>query len=272
MPPPERIAAVELDGKEVLGTTWKSPSPVTEVPRPVNPPNVKLTVDADRGICLQAWRSGKFTLRRADGSTSSVAVDRLLPPVELAGPWEVRFAPGGGAPEKVVFDKLISWSEYADQGVKYYSGTATYLKTFSLAPEMAGKNRWLALSLGDVQVMADVTLNGKNLGIFWKRPFCVDISGAVKPGENKLEVKVVNLWVNRQIGDEFLPEDSDRNPDSTLKVWPKWVLEGKSSRTGRHTFTTWRLWYKNDPLQPSGLLGPVRIVSSELIRLSDEAR
>ncbi|MBN2579089.1 MAG: hypothetical protein JXB10_08870, partial [Pirellulales bacterium] len=73
-------------------------------------------------------------------------------------------------------------------------------------------------------------------------------------------VKVVNLWINRMIGDEFLPEDSDRNPDGTLKSWPKWVLEGKSSPTGRYTFTTWRLWHKDDPLQPSGLLGPVRIV------------
>ena len=218
-------------------------------------------------ISVQAWQPGKFVLRRADGSTSPIAVDRLPPPMELAGPWEVHFAPGGGAPEKVVFDKLISWSEHPDQGVKYYSGTATYVKTFSLSPEMVGKNRRLELSLGEVQIMAEVTLNGKNLGIFWKQPFCLDISDAVKPGENKLEVKVVNLWVNRQIGDEFLPEDSDRNPDGTLKAWPKWLLEGKSSPTGRHTFTSWRLWHEDDPLQPSGLLGPVRIVPAELITL-----
>ena len=86
------------------------------------------------------------------------------------------------------------------------------------------------------------------------------INDAIQPGENTLEVKVVNLWVNRQIGDEFLPEDSDRNPDGTLKSWPKWLLEGKSSPTGRYSFTSWRLWHKNDPLQPSGLIGPVRIV------------
>jgi len=182
----------------------------------------------------------------------------------------VCFAPGGGAPEEVVFDKLISWSEHPDQGVKYYSGTATYVKTFSLSPEMVNKHRRLGLSLGEVQVMAEVILNEKNLGILWKQPFYVDIADAVKPGENKLEVKVVNLWVNRQIGDEFLPEDSDRNPDGTLKAWPKWVLEGKFSPTGRFTFTSWRLWRKSDPLQPSGLLGPVRIVPSEMIRRRHE--
>ena len=108
--------------------------------------------------------------------------------------------------------------------------------------------------------MAHVKLNGKDLGILWKTPYRVDVSQAIKPGENTLEIEVVNLWINRQIGDEWLPEDSDRNPDGTLKEWPKWLLEGKSSPTGRHTFTSWRLWHKNDPLQPSGLIGPVRIV------------
>jgi hypothetical protein len=112
-------------------------------------------------------------------------------------------------------------------------------------------------------------LNGKNLGIFWKQPFCLDITEAAKLGENKLEVKVVNLWVNRQIGDELLPEDSDRNPDSTLKAWPKWLLEGKPSPAGRHTFSSWRLWHKDEPLQPSGLLGPVRIVPTAYQVLKD---
>jgi hypothetical protein len=134
---------------------------------------------------------------------------------------------------------------------------------------MAGNNRRLSLSLGEVRIMAEVILNGKNLGIFWNSPFRLDITDAIVPGENKLEVKVVNLWVNRQIGDEFLPEDTDRNPDGTLKSWPKWLLEGKSSPTGRQSFTTFRLWHKDDPLQPSGLLGPVRIVPVETITISE---
>jgi hypothetical protein len=107
--------------------------------------------------------------------------------------------------------------------------------------------------------MAELKINGKDLGILWKPPFRVDVTDTLRPGENSLEVKVVNLWINRMIGDEQLPEDSERNPNGTLKAWPKWVLEGKPSPTGRYTFTSWRLWKKDAPLVDSGLLGPVTL-------------
>ena len=119
-------------------------------------------------------------------------------------------------------------------------------------------SRWY-LDLGKVAVMAEVRLNGKDLGIAWKTPYRVDATEALKPGENILEMKVVNLWINRQIGDEQLPEDCDRNANGTLKRWPTWLQEGKPSPTGRYTFSSWKLWKKGDPLQESGLLGPVTL-------------
>ena len=85
------------------------------------------------------------------------------------------------------------------------------------------------------------------------------VTDALKAGDNPLELRVVNLWINRQIGDEQLPEDSDRNANGTLKSWPSWIAGGKSSPTGRYTFTSWRLWKKDDPLVESGLLGPVTL-------------
>jgi hypothetical protein len=115
--------------------------------------------------------------------------------------------------------------------------------------------------------MAQVSLNGKDRGILWKSPYRVEITNAAKAGDNALEVKVTNLWVNRMIGDETLPEDSTRNPDGTLKEWPQWVREGKSSPTGRSTFTSWRLWKANDPLQESGLIGPVTLHASEWVNV-----
>jgi hypothetical protein len=130
----------------------------------------------------------------------------------------------------------------------------------------------LNLDLGRVAVMAEVKVNGQDFGIWWKPPFRADITEALKPGENRLEIKVVNLWINRMIGDEQLAEDSARNPNGTLKEWPQWVNEGKSSPTGRSTFTSWRLWKKDSPLQESGLLGPVRLVSAWEETIGSEPR
>ncbi len=110
--------------------------------------------------------------------------------------------------------------------------------------------------------MARVKLNGRDFNVLWKPPYRMEIDQFAKPGENKLEVEVTNLWINRMIGDENLPEDSARNPNGTLKRWPEWLLDGKSSPTGRETFTSWRLWHKGDQLQDSGLLGPVTLQSS----------
>ena len=183
------------------------------------------------------------------------------PVQEIAGPWEVSFDPKWGGPAQPVrFDRLQDWSQHPDSGIKYYSGHAMYRTKFQ-----AKKGKCL-LDLGKVAIMAEVTLNAKPLGILWKPPYRVDVSDALADGENTLEVKVVNLWINRLIGDEQLPEDSERNPNGMLKAWPQWVQDGKPSPTGRYTFTTVRLWKKGDSLVESGLLGPVTIQSTEVIR------
>jgi hypothetical protein len=210
-----------------------------------------------------AWQPGVYALKTAAGRNYSVSVDPLPEALELRGPWQVFFPPNHGAPERVTFDHLTSWSDHGDPGIKYFSGTASYRKTFELPEGSVTKSRRLFLDLGRVEVIAHAILNGKDLGTLWKPPFRADITSALKSGPNSLEVKVVNLWVNRQIGDEQLPEDSDRNVDGTLKQWPQWVLDGKPSPTGRYGFTSWRLWKKRDALVESGLIGPVRVVAAE---------
>jgi hypothetical protein len=221
-----------------------------------------------RGICttvpLRLEPNGSVFVvfrKTTDGDqlvTAAKNWDEFKPLQEIAGPWEVQFPPNWGAPEKVTLEKLISWSDHRDQGVKYFSGTATYRKIFTFDQPLSAKSQ-VHLDLGKVAVMAEVKLNGKDLGILWKPPYRVDITKALKAGENALEIKVVNLWINRMIGDEQLPEDSDRNPNGTLKSWPAWLDEGKPSPTGRFTFTSWRLWKKDDALVESGLLGPVML-------------
>ncbi len=93
----------------------------------------------------------------------------------------------------MTLEKFIAWSQHSDPGVKYFSGTATYTKTLSVPAELLGPNRRLLLDLGRVQVIAQVTLNGQDLGMLWKPPFRLDLTAAAKPGDNALEVRVVNL-------------------------------------------------------------------------------
>jgi hypothetical protein len=218
-------------------------------------------------LTVEAWQAGSYQLKTASGRSLQVEVPALPAPQEIAGPWDLRFPPKWGAPERVTLDKLVSWSEHADPGVKYFSGTATYTKTITVPRETIGKDRRIYLDLGKVKVIATVKLNGKDLGILWKSPYRVDVTGILKAGDNALEIGVTNLWINRMIGDEELAEDSDRNPDGTLKAWPQWVQEGKPSPTGRFTFTSWRLWKKGEAPVESGLVGPVTLKVMAVVRV-----
>jgi hypothetical protein len=210
-------------------------------------------------------QSGKYNLTTSDGRNYNFGITNLAQPLEIKGSWEVSFINGMGAPTKTEFDKLISWSDHREQNIKYYSGAAVYRKDISISKEMLGKNKKLKLDLGKVEVMSEVKVNGKRLGILWKAPYCLDITEALKIGTNIIELKVVNLWVNRMIGDEQLPDSSERNKSNggSLVSWPSWITEGKSNPTERYSFTTWKLWKKDSPLLESGLLGPVRIISEE---------
>ena len=179
--------------------------------------------------------------------------------IPVDGSWVLNFPPKWGAPPSVTLDRLISWPDSTDNGVKYFSGTATYVKDIDIPADLLAKGNRLYLDLGEVKNLAQVKLNGTDLGILWKPPFHVDIASAAKPGTNHLEIRVVNLWPNRLIGDEQLPQDVEWLPAGGLAKWPQWLLDGKPSPNGRLTFTTWHHITKDMPLLPSGLLGPVTL-------------
>ena len=124
---------------------------------------------------------------------------------------------------------------------------------------MAGGKR-VYLDLGRVEVLAEVKVNGKDLGTLWKPPFRVDVTDAVHAGNNDLEVRVTNLWPNRLIGDEQLPPENEYGPNGGILKMPDWYTQGKPKPPGgRITFTTWKHFDKDSPLLASGLLGPVRL-------------
>jgi hypothetical protein len=227
---------------------------------PAVPENLRLVRTPAGQLTALAPQPGAYTVQTASGQTLRFEVPVGPAPQEITGPWPVQFEPQWGGPAAVTFAQLDDWSKRPEEGIRHYSGAAVYRKTF-VVPDSALRTPHSAfhLDLGKVAVMAEVRLNGKDLGILWKPPFRVDVTGLLKAGDNQLEVKVVNLWINRQIGDEALPEDSDRNANGTLKEWPKWLDAGQPSPAGRYTFTSWRLYKQGDPLVESGLLGPVTL-------------
>jgi len=162
--------------------------------------------------------------------------------IEMAGSWEINFPPGWGAPEHAKITELISWSDSDNPGIKYFSGIVTYNKTFNIPEELISGDAIIRLNLGEVHEVAEVYLNSESLGILWKPPYTVDITKASKPGENQLIIEVANTWNNRLVGEAHLPEN---------ERFTKTNITGPNWQT--------RIPWKDSPLLPSGLLGPVSI-------------
>ncbi len=228
--------------------------PVSADPEPAN-----LSITQD-GAMLKAWVPGEYELIYSDGKRHSVQVATTPEPVDLSTDWDLQ-CPAGWGPRKVHLDQLISWPEHSDPELKYFSGTATYRKQFDVPTDRLGDQHAVNLDLGDVQLFAEVVLNGKDLGILWKPPYQLDVSGLLKAHDNQLEIRVTNLWVNRMIGDEQYPAlDQKKSGELLIDAIPRWLKdETPRPETPRKTFTTCRFYTKDSPLVDSGLLGPVEL-------------
>ena len=224
----------------------------------------RVALDDKGGLQVRATGDGRADFQMAGHKTLQAVATNVPAPQTVAGPWQLSFPPNWGAPASVTLEQLISWPDHADQGVRFFSGTAIYQKEIGIAAERLQAERELWLDLGAVKNFAEVSLNGRDLGVLWKPPFRVNVTAAARPGKNQLAIKVTNLWPNRLIGDEQLPPDCEWNKKQ-LAAWPQWLLEGKPSPTGRLTFTTWHHWTKNMQPLPSGLLGPVRLCTVETL-------
>jgi hypothetical protein len=190
-------------------------------------------------LTLGPWGTVFVVFRKASSETShaETAVTETTA-ATVDGPWTVAFQPDRGAPASITMNKLASWTESADEGVKYFSGSGTYTKTIEASADWFANGAKLYLDLGDVKNLAEVRVNGKDLGVVWHAPYRVDVSGVLKPGANQVEIKVVNAWVNRIIGD--------------LQPGAK-----------KYSFTVVHSYDAGSPLLPSGLLGPVEVVRAE---------
>jgi hypothetical protein len=184
-------------------------------------------------------RESVFVVFRHPAASPSRVIDytHLSPLAALGGPWEVSFPANLGAPAKLRVTELASWTANADDGVKYFSGTATYTRMVQALRSWFQPGQKILLDLGLVKDVAEVSLNGKSLGVLWKPPFCLEVTGALKPGVNRLEIKVTNEWTNRLIGDRAAPADR------------KVLAAGGPAGSGPPPM-----------LSESGLLGPVTLI------------
>jgi hypothetical protein len=198
-----------------------------------------------RATQLRLWKNGTYVLRTSGKRQVTVEIARLPEPQTLPGPWTVRFTPGWGAPESAVFDRLIPWNEHPLEGIRHFSGTGTYRTAFELDEHQAGS--LVRLQLGEVRHVAEVRLNGSPVDLVWTAPWTADLTGIVKPGRNDLEIAVTNVWVNRLIGDAGLP--------------PEKRLTGTNVRLfdARAKIRRFQGFVAGEPLEPSGLIGPVRL-------------
>ena len=217
-----------------------------------------------------------FIVFRKKAAPDSISKNKNFPFFkELAtikGAWQVQFDPAWGGPVKpLVFAKLSDWATSAENGVKYYSGTAVYKKIFDMpARQITNKKLVLLLDIGSVKHIARVKINNTDLGVIWTAPWQVKITaGLLKATGNQLIIEVTNVWANRLIGDEQEPSDCEWIPGYisggfSLKEFPDWFLNKQPRPSkGRYCFTTWNYFTKDSPLISSGLLGPVRILQQE---------
>jgi hypothetical protein len=177
---------------------------------------------------------------KAEQMSKTIPVPKEQVLYTIEGPWAVKFQENRGAPEQVIFDNLTPWNENSDKGIKYFSGTGTYTKSVNVPVEWLSDNGRILIELGEVKNLAEVLINGESMGIAWKTPFKLDITSAIIEGDNKLEIRVTNLWVNRLIGDE------------------------QPGVEQRYTFTGVQFYNAGDPLITSGLIGPVNLIKSEI--------
>lgn len=227
---------------------------------------------------LRVFNNSSYIVSHDSGKFKEIEVTGLPEPVELTGPWEVSFQPNRGAPEKVRFEKLMPWNEHSNPGIKYFSGTATSSISFDLQEDFLNDNRQVWLDLGEVAVIAQVRVNGKDFGVLWHKPFIVEVSRALRAGSNTIEVDVTNLWINRLIGDEQYPVDCKWNdttdgkfPNRAIAEWPQWLFSGNERPVPeRVTFVAWKHWEKDDKLRKSGLIGPVMLRCADIISLTSD--
>jgi hypothetical protein len=224
--------------------------------------DLRLRAAADGSVAATSRSGVRAELVFASGKRQPLELAAPTAPAELEGPWKVSLDSPVDARRVITLPVLSDLAGHADPAVKYFSGTATYVRSFTLDAPPAS----LVLDLGRVHDLVRVTVNGRDLGVLWQAPFTLDIGPVLKAGSNRLELAVTNTWHNRLVGDEQHPADFEWGEDRgdkghAMKAYPGWFLKNQPRpEQGRKCFVVWYYHRKDSPLLPAGLLGPVRLI------------
>ncbi len=192
-----------------------------------------------------AERESVFVIFRHNLATAPVPTPPIVQATlaTLQGPWALKFPPHWGAPASIQLPALTSWTASSNPGVKYFSGTATYVKNLRAPAAWFQTGRHLYLDLGTVRDIAQVQVNSQSVGLVWAPPYLVDVTSALKPGMNRLRIEVTNEWTNRIVGDFHLPADQRILPQAFPPPGQRFFYFGP-----------------HQPLE-SGLIGQVTVVA-----------
>lgn len=239
------------------------------------PDTARTSIESAGALRVSFWEEAALDLIDANGLSHRVAADTVPASLPLEGPWAVSFSTELGGPGSTTFERLIDWTRSDQDGIRFYSGTATYSRRFDWSPPPDRDER-VVLDLGRVHDIAEVSVNGSPFETLWKPPFVIDVTDRLADGTNSLEVRVTNTWVNRLIGDERLyPEryESPVDPEwgTALSELPDWFRRGEQPPAdGPVTFTSPRFHAASDELRPAGLVGPVVMRRIRVERIPSE--
>lgn len=235
--------------------------------------NIWATITEKHQLEFLATQNDTYTITQNNNAVKEVNVSSIPQKISVDGEWKISFNKQGGYETDTVLSELMDWRDIKNDGIQHYSGTALYHKIIEVPNNYVDKNTQLTLNLGNVSIVAQVYINGKDLGVLWKKPFSIDITSAVKAGDNEIVLAVTNQWSNRLIGEERYPANDDEyklegaRPENKM---PQWYINNQPRPRGkRSTFTTAPFYKASDPLISSGLLGPVHISAAQKIRISN---
>ena len=270
---PSPLSTASFNGEAIGFQTFAEAIPAERVfavsnekPESNQSAQAEVISEADGALTLLAPRPGRYVATLSDGTEKEWQVDSVPRVATLKdGPWRVEFEQREDMKCAVEWNDLRDWKDADDPLIKYYSGTAVYRRDFIWSNSTEGVQ--VLLDLGKVKEIALVRLNGERLGILWHPPFRVDITEALVNGKNTIEIRVANKWFNRFIGDAQYPDDTGAAENGRVATWPEWVLENRERpQKERISFTSNRMAGKDAPLQSSGLLGDVLLISRRIIQ------